>query len=158
MSKMLCLECGEIYNKEDLKPRNIYYNKYYCSKVSCCKDSKLIELDENIIFPIKILNEKGYVTKYCCAGHLYEDCISPYVYFEYGFAPDKKIPIPRYWEWDSDNYGVDYIILRVPSKYLDNITLIEKQKVLFKALQSLLEWCDNLPNYSGEKEKGDFSF
>ena len=33
------------------------------------KKKKYVDIDEKIVNAIKILNEKGYTTRYCCSGH-----------------------------------------------------------------------------------------
>ena len=50
----LCLVCGEIY-KTDLLPKY----QTACPKYDCYGDNALIELDEYMVYPIKILNEKA---------------------------------------------------------------------------------------------------
>ena len=130
MSKMLCLCCGEIYNKEDFKEYP------YCPKVSCVSDINLVEIDENMIYPIKILNEKGWITRFCCAGHLYESCISAYISFKEEFCP--KVEPPKYWYWDDST-------LRTTDVIKSYFNLVDKQKYLFKFIQSLLKWCEELP-------------
>ena len=59
MYKLLCLKCGEIYDKS-LKPLNDgEYN--FCPKSSCI--GEIVEVDEMILPVIRILNLKcGFVT------------------------------------------------------------------------------------------------
>jgi hypothetical protein len=38
--------------------------------VCSCKNKKLFDCDEYMIPTIKILNEKGYKTQFCCSGHI----------------------------------------------------------------------------------------
>ena len=54
----------------------------FCPK--CRHNKKKIEIDDDILDTIKILNDKGYKTTYCCAGHV-----------------DKSQPIHIYISFDS---------------------------------------------------------
>ena len=65
-SKYLCLECGEIYDSDWLFKR-IRSEYIQCPKTNCV--GTLFEVDELLLPTIKILNEKGYSTKFCCSGH-----------------------------------------------------------------------------------------
>ena len=51
MSKYLCLECGNIFNIKDRKEYN------YCYLSNC--NGEMIELDDNMLYIIKILNQNG---------------------------------------------------------------------------------------------------
>ena len=66
------------------------YEEYVCLKCfnqlnKCvCKNyppKELIHIDKDIQEHIRILNQKGYLTKYCCAGHLceYKKGITEYI-------------------------------------------------------------------------------
>ena len=55
----MCMGCYEVYDRE----------LGYCPKVNCHRD--VVEIDELMLLAIKILNQKGYITEYCCAGHVY---------------------------------------------------------------------------------------
>lgn len=133
MSKMLCLGCGEIYDKEMIKE---LYGDRYCPKMECRGVVPLIEIDELMIYPIKIINEKGWSTKGCCSGHLYNSYVSAYIYFDEEFWPE--IEPPEYWYWDENFLRTTDII----KSYFD---LVDRQKYLFKFIQSLLKWCEELP-------------
>jgi hypothetical protein len=41
----------------------------YCPKKSC--DGDVVEIDDDLVPIIVGLNEKGYITEYCCSGHAY---------------------------------------------------------------------------------------
>ena len=55
----LCTMCWETYDR-DLS---------YCPKKSC--DGDVVEIDDDLVPVIVELNEKGYITEYCCSGHAY---------------------------------------------------------------------------------------
>jgi len=130
MSMYLCLVCGEIYDSKFLQDG--YYK--YCPKPECAGSIELAEIDELMLYPIKIINEKGWSTKGCCSGHLYGNRCGGYVLFNPDFMP--KIDPPVGWEWSDDS-------LHYNKKY--NVSLSKNQKIIFKHIQSLLEWCEKLP-------------
>lgn len=80
----VCLTCYETYDTRFLHKPNDYY-EVCCPKLNC--DGDVVELDELIAPTIILLNLKGYYTKYCCSGHWYDDCLSPYIYFHEDFLP-----------------------------------------------------------------------
>ena len=55
---------------DDGKLNKVDYDKY----VEYCNSEHLIECDELMIPIIMKLNKKGYVTKYCCSGHISPVC------------------------------------------------------------------------------------
>ena len=78
-SKYLCLECGEIYDSDRLN-NNKLFEYIQCPKTNCV--GTLIEVDELLLPTIKILNEKGYSTKFCCSGHYESQHPNGYIAFE----------------------------------------------------------------------------
>jgi hypothetical protein len=53
----------------------------YCPLNDCCS-AELVELDEMLVDVIIQFWAIGIGTKYCCAGHLYEERFRPYIMFE----------------------------------------------------------------------------
>lgn len=69
-----CPECNSIFN-------NSINIEDHCPMYSC--EGKVIWIDDLIFPTIELLNEKGYITKSCCSGHLIPDeHFSPYIMFE----------------------------------------------------------------------------
>ena len=70
----LCTKCGLIASANDVavyQRKDKSWRLWYtvdCINESC--DGQMFECDEEMIVPIKILNDKGYGTKFCCSGHL----------------------------------------------------------------------------------------
>ena len=64
-----------------------------------------IELDPNIADDIGILNKKGYITKYCCEGHIsdHQYISAPYIYFN-NTHDDIAKNLPKTWYVDNDGY------------------------------------------------------
>lgn len=116
------------------------YADYVCSKCFNTPDKctcefqpyYLVNIDRNIQDAIRVLNEKGYTTRFCCESHSDNDSI--YIMFarDYGFdtMPDgficnKKDNTVRY----EYAHGMAY------DKFLE-----DKQK----HLKALLDWCEGL--------------
>ena len=83
MSKYLCLKCDEVYD-EDLIALREYgdgFSRYReCPKSSC--NGMVIEVDEVILPTIRVLNQKGYITLFCCSGHFNMGVSNIYIKFE----------------------------------------------------------------------------
>ncbi len=95
----MCMGCYEVYDRE----------LGYCPKVNCHCD--VVEIDELMLPAIKILNQKGYITEYCCAGHVYDDGCTTYVLLhslitdilgDEGINEIKEI-LPKSWIMEIDN-------------------------------------------------------
>lgn len=85
----LCLKCFNTYgnfisNGRGIKPIKYDDNKEWisCPNTKCI--GQVIEVDELILLTIKILNQKGYYTKFCCSGHSYHEISQCYILFEKG--------------------------------------------------------------------------
>jgi len=99
MSKILCLHCYEIYEKERINFDN-YLEFNFCPNVNC--DGAIIEVDEMILPTIKLLNQKGYMTEYCCSGHYGRDISSIYIkFYEECFEDIINSDLPEEFEIES---------------------------------------------------------
>lgn len=135
----LCLECNETY-KMSLD---------YCPKTSC--NGVIIEVDELMLPIIMLLNNKGYITEFCCSGHICEQdnrCY-PYITFDSclnDILSGKDIKsvfsgLPEPWYIDDDDW-LDRISLRCS---LENNNIVELQKHICYVNLKLLEFVDSLP-------------
>lgn len=114
-------------------------------KCPCCENIvKGIELDPNIAKDISRLNKKGYITKFCCEGHISkkEDRGSsdPYIFFENGIKISEDI-LPKSWYIDNNIYDendnkLDRFIIR------GNIKHYSKKQIL----NDLTEMINILPD------------
>lgn len=92
----------------------------------------LIWVDTHIQEHVRILNNKGYKTRFSCEGH------NGYIHIifssEYGF---NEMELPN---------GYVYNPKKLELKYVLNNELLkeEREKQKFEALDNLLEWCKNL--------------
>jgi len=149
----LCKECLSVHRERDLSFEGTedythsdeLYKKYgsfeklyevsICPKLSC--DGMVIEVDELILPAIIELNGKGWITQYCCSGHLYVDSLSIYIKFKYlplgvpkNFTIEKENKVIRHMLEDTDDSG--------ESK-------IKQFEHLFKMNKELYEWALSLP-------------
>ena len=66
---LVCLSCWEVFEKDIMNPA--YAGQMWCPKRSC-GGVDVFDIDECLIPVIKMLNEKGYLTEYCCSGHFWD--------------------------------------------------------------------------------------
>lgn len=100
----------------------------------------LIFIDKNIQEHIRILNEKGYRTIACCEGHM-EVCINTYIAFADSYFTDADAP---------DGFRYDKNRRTMIYSHSTRLKENEMEKIKKEKLETLLEWCRNLPNRSVE--------
>ena len=96
---------------------------------------------------IKILNQKGYRTTYCCSGHIYEKLPQSYILFGEGI----KLPsLP-------EGYVIDYEAHTTLDSIKDITEIrrdfylsaykneVELQNDIIKSALAVLEWAESLP-------------
>lgn len=136
-SKYLCLSCGEIYSSEYLRIDE-YADFAFCPKSNCI--GKIVEVDELLLPTIKILNEKGYTTKYCCSGHWSGQLPNGYIMF------DEGIDVPNLPKgFIREVSGIDSITIR-SDMARRKPTLNDFKKICDNA-KVLVDWADNLPQF-----------
>ena len=100
---------------------------------------RLINIDRNIQDQIRILNNKGYMTTYCCESHCVTDSI--YISFAVNYGIGDELPIPEGFVFKKNNNGLYYTYKN--KKNLDNKKFFEIKN---KQLDILLNWCKELPS------------
>jgi len=147
MSKIyLCLNCFK-YNQ-------VTYLVSDKSNIQCtnCGEHKIIEIDDLLAPIVKILNQKGYTTLYCCSGHLCKDGCNTYITFpsnielplipENFILEDKEFYTIQGWDKFYDN--TKYSIRRWYMDVRQNDELLYKE--IINVHLQLLEWAKILPN------------
>lgn len=100
----------------------------------------LIMIDRGIQEHIRILNQKGYYTQFCCESH-YQESYSLYIAFcrDYDF---KTIPDGFKYSKNHNNLHCDFTKRMSESEY---------ETIKRERLETLLEWCKSLENIKPEK-------
>ena len=132
-----CLECGSVFRGDLLGNSKRYH---VCPLVDCV--GTIFEVDELMLEPIKILNNKGYITQYCCSGHVYQSTVRGYVSFHRDINIDSA---PKGWYLDENciRYNEDYDEDRLASD-------VQRRKYIDTKIENLLEWVMNLDNHEWE--------
>jgi len=140
----ICLDCYEVFEENVM--RNVQKVNYaegrdwlFCPITSC--GGNVIEVDELLLPVIKILNKKGYNTKFCCAGHTYDNYPNTYINFE----KDVEIPnLPQGFEFDKVGINNGMTIRKDYKKYKKNEIRLYKEIVRSSLI--LLAWTRKLPD------------
>lgn len=134
----VCMECYEFYDEKFLMN---FSGEILCPKTNC--EGDVIELDELIAPTILLLNQKGYMTKYCCSGHWYDYILSPYIFFYDDYIPDT---IPTSFKWDDHKEGVKHTIR---ARY-DEDGSESRYDFVIRVNRELYEWAEGLPEMEWE--------
>ena len=96
----------------------------------------LIHIDVNIQSIIRVLNNKGYDTNYCCEGHYTDTFKQMYVSFcnRNNFS---RVGLPSGFYYDRRFFAIRYDYSSLTESDFDK----EKASMLAR----FLEWCNNLP-------------
>lgn len=68
----------------------------------------LVQIDKLMLPIIRELNEKGYKTTGCCAGHLYENYLSIYICFAEDYDFDQ--PFPEGGRYSKTKHSISYFV------------------------------------------------
>ncbi len=99
-------------------------------------------IDLNIQEVIRILNEKGYKTQYCCESHDPRDNL--YIAFFYGYGFGDKLPAPKGFKVRGSGRVVEHIYGK-DSRARKKMTQEEFEAEKKVHLDKLLEWAEALP-------------
>ncbi|XMB85858.1 hypothetical protein RJG79_10675 [Mycoplasmatota bacterium WC44] len=135
---LVCFDCNDVYDKE-----KTYFNREIrdwnqCPKTIC--NGALEEIDELMIPTIIELNRKGYVTRSCCSGHLYDSCPQVFIMFGNDYAP---VTAPKGFSLKIGRYGIIVEVEKKLEKIEDDFILyqriLELNKILYQWSLSLDE-------------------
>ena len=104
----------------------------------CNRIPTLVEIDDDILEHIRLLNEKGYYTEYCCSGHLDDIWFRPYITFKdfYDFETQ-----PKFFEYNKRLNGLYYIV-----KWENKTDSEWRNQIATESRKELLDWIKQLPN------------
>ena len=138
MEYYYCPKCDTLYDASYLKTneeRGQYY--IHCPNADCY--GKAFEIDELMIIPIKLLNQKGYKTRFCCSGHISDKIGGGYV----AFRPNIDIPsLPKGWKKDKQGLNDGSQCIRYDMKTTD---ILKRYNIIQTKMRALIRWCNELP-------------
>lgn len=94
----------------------------------------LIHIDANIQEHIRILNEKGYRTVYCCEGH--NGGSNTYITFSFDYFDEDDTP--EGFKYNKEKKTITYT-------YSTRLSEEKLEKLKAEKLEKLLNWVKNLP-------------
>ena len=104
-------------------------------------------IDKGMQEIIRILNDKGYKTRFCCEGHGPYD--AAYIMFDKRYPFGDNIPMPKgfkgYGKRGNTYFSVQYVYGKSGKKYPE-VTQEMYEKMKEEALNNLLEWSKELPD------------
>ncbi len=121
-----CLECFNLFNRYS---DSVPYSP--CPILHC--GGKVVDIDDNILQTIIQLNQKGYPTAYCCAGHTWGN--DPYIVFADSVYINAFPNLPKAFKSEIIHNGALRIYKSIPPS-----SVIDTQKLLMDAAIDLLEW------------------
>lgn len=132
----VCMDCYEVYHC----PFD------WCPKASC-DGQMVVEIDDLMIPIIIMLNQKGYITQFCCSGHMYDSSMGGYILFddfmedilEWEEVKEAFKNLPNTWHV-YDN--TDKRCLRYSN---DSDNVIEKYEAIIRANLDMLKFVNDLP-------------
>lgn len=138
----VCLSCWEVYDKSvekmviDVKTDRGTEPVIFCPKLSC-NVGEVVEIDELYIPVIRLLNEKGYMTKYCCSGHAYGRIPDTYIVFQ---ETVKDLPgLPEGFHMQNDGS------IRIYYNYPEGASQLELYYLILENAHKVLKWAIELP-------------
>jgi len=121
-----------------------------------------VEIDELIAPIIRVLNRKGYITKYCCSGHSMDECLAWVRTAEGSEYQETMIPMVSYIIFVEGitlpvlPSGFD--VVENPASrleirkvyYIDNAfdnQFYERARNILETMKQLYEWALDLPDF-----------
>ena len=108
-----------------------------------CIGNEIVEIDENLVLVIKMLNELGYMTAYCCGGHVFDNYPQTYITFYGDIQFDK---LPKGFEISTfTNEGET--TTTISKFYSHDLSAFDLQRKLWQTAKDLLSWVEILSPY-----------
>ena len=127
----VCLECWQVLDNTFLHDLE---EGMPCPIRGC--GGSIFNIDENFIAVIRLLNEKGYATSYCCCGHVW-DIPGPahaYIAFQDGVEQEELEPLPKGWKIYKSN---QVAIIRAE---FHGSNPVRMQLAIFEGIKAIAKW------------------
>lgn len=112
--------------------------KCYEDALKCKCNVITAEIDDMMFDAISLLNKKGYITLYCCSGHLNRKSIQIYVYIDNVNVNDFKT-IPKNWK-TYNNHCIEILYLSNDKRFKVKAEFLVKENIKF------YKWVCTLPS------------
>ena len=114
------------------------------------------EIDELIALPVQALNRKGYITKFCCAGHRFEwfennmrriQTNETHIMFKEGISLPS---LPSGWIIDKSSFALKNFPdnLKIAREFGIMSGTFKFLRVVLESMEQLYEWALNLPDFN----------
>jgi hypothetical protein len=148
----VCLECWQVFDYRIVPG----LGEGGCCPVKGCF-GEIIDLDENFIPVIRLLNEKGYETRFCCSGHVWDDVpetIHAYIAFQDYVKKEELEPLPKGWKFNEPEEGP---IIRAEYRASDPVRI---QLAILDGVKAVAKWAlglkiKDLELLASELEQGE---
>ena len=129
---LMCPACKKVYYANHIMPVSEFGKmEYYCPDIDCNPHFPLFTIDELMVEPVRVLNELGYDTDYCCSGHPRRNDIERgYIAFKTTYHFDT---IPDGWALEDDSGGRTVIRATGPD--------------VFENMKNLTKWVKELDDF-----------
>ena len=115
-----------------------------CFRPKCnCNESTRVEIDDGILDSIRILNEKGYITEFCCSGHKENAIFQCYIMFK---NKEHFLDLPKGFTLYKKGKTKGNKLLEYIDKDWNKKSETEKESIMIDVWYKLFVWCKKLPN------------
>lgn len=139
MQYYYCPGCGNVFNGEFIKGTEW---REACPIANC--SGVAFEIDEEMIVAVDTLWKKGYMTEFCCAGHVFGTSLGGYIMFDECSVVSST---PRGWYKDGNTIRYDLHKGNPP---------IEQVKEIHRKIEALNKWCEELESFDEDELYGEY--
>jgi hypothetical protein len=138
----VCLNCWQVYDNSIEKLKTTINSMHelqeiiFCPKTECSV-GEVVSIDELYLPIIKLLNEKGYSTKYCCSGHVYNKIPDTYIVFKEDITDLPSIPEGSKVEIEDS--------IKIYYSYPEGLNEIDLYSYILDYASKVMKWAIELP-------------
>ena len=112
----------------------------YCPLPEC--EGEVVPIDDDMATTILLLNDKGYMTRNCCSGHVGDSCPSTYIQF---FNQIEFATTPKGFTVEVRELSPHLTVTNICKQHNRKTDPVKLQKSIWKACADLLDWAEKLP-------------